>query len=869
MTQSQDWADVKALFDAALDLGPDERQAFLRARAPSASVLAQVERLVAEHKEAGNFLSEPAVAPLANQAIHGRDHLRLDTVLAGRFKITRFIASGGMGDVYEADDLELRERVAIKTIRADVLQRADAPDRLRREVHLARKVTHPNVCRIFDLFRHLDSVSQQPKEIVFVSMELLNGQTLAERLKFKGRMTPAEALPLIEQICAALSAAHNAGVIHRDLKPSNIVLISNERQQGVVHAVVTDFGLASRAIGTGLDSSTSTLSIQRDFSGTPAYMAPEQVEGHPVTGASDTYSLGLVVYEMITGRVPFQGENALSTALKRLKEFPDPPRKLVPELSPAWDKAILRCLERDPAARFARARDFYSALVDSDRTNDAARTSTAEKQERFLEAAAPKEATVGRSVEVVSMVRRVDSEGLRKLLKDEALPFLKPDDVRDRPFELEFPLDPNGTVQPAEICMRLESPDFEPTSQTKKLRIPPSGDSAPCTFLIKPRVAGDLVVNLELLRGEEVVVSRAIRTRAVSEGEPVSTSRTIVSIPLTIVVDGGIPFLFRKEFGAGSSARQGGNAPARPKGGEFTRLFDAAPQAAVARTKESAEQFMAALGEGSSLPAQTRDENATRLFRPPLQEEVVSAPPPAPPGESEYTRIISGKPAPSAPAEKPAPAASGGAAQVTFAVTPPAIPSLQPAVPHVAAPAPTPMPPVQVSGPKIPAVAPPKVPDFGPPAAHAGSKSHVSWLSSGAAIAVAVLVFVLIPKTRPKLAVPAIQEPASQPVETAAKAEPVVSAPRQESEPVSSPKPADHAQAEQPTTRSQAKKVAEYEGMTEKDIPLLLRMAEKEAGAGNYEAARRMFDKVLHLDPSNTEAKLGLKKLDLSEHEAR
>jgi tetratricopeptide (TPR) repeat protein/TolB-like protein len=278
-------------------------------------------------------------------------------VVAGRFTIVRFIAKGGMGEVYEAEDRELQERVALKTIRPDIAGDPRAIERFKREIHLSRKVTHPNVCRIFDLFHHraAGGPDRPDGEVKFLSMEHLAGETLGTRLRERGRMSSAEALPIVTQMASALAAAHEAGVIHRDFKSQNVILVPGDAGP---RAVVTDFGLA-RAGGAGSDS---TLTTTGHIAGTPTYMAPEQLEGGEITAATDVYSLGIVMYEMMTGAPPFVGDSPLSTAMKRLKEAPPPPRSRCQDLDPRWETVILRCLERDPADRFARAADVVRAL---------------------------------------------------------------------------------------------------------------------------------------------------------------------------------------------------------------------------------------------------------------------------------------------------------------------------------------------------------------------------------------------------------------------------------------------------------------------------------------------------------------------------
>src|SRR6266511_1218558 len=286
---------------------------------------------------------------------------RPDDVLSRRFRIVTFLAQGGMVEVYEAEDLELGGRGARKTIRREIATEPRIFQRFKREIALSRKVTHPNVCRIFDLFHHRMEWGTGEAELSFLAMELLRGETLASRLRAVGRMTSVDALPIVEQMAAGLDAAHRAGVVHRDFKSANVVLVPSdgqgERTDGRgLRAVVTDFCL-SRSVGGGGGLSTGLGMV-----GTCAYMAPEQVEGGEVTPAADIYALGVVLYEMVTGVKPFVGDSPLSTAMKRLKERPASPRVHVPDLDPAWEAAILRCLEPVPENRFASAGDVVQAL---------------------------------------------------------------------------------------------------------------------------------------------------------------------------------------------------------------------------------------------------------------------------------------------------------------------------------------------------------------------------------------------------------------------------------------------------------------------------------------------------------------------------
>ena len=276
-------------------------------------------------------------------------------LVAERYRISRFIAEGAAGQVYEAEDLELDTRVALKVLRPGSSASSDRAQRFVREVQLARRVSHPNVCRIYDFGRHTLGTGD---EILFLSMELVDGETLTEHLARRGALDRSAALVLVEQIAAALDTAHRAGVIHRDLKPGNVLLTGSA---GEPRAVVTDFGL-SRHLDAEGDEATGASSVDR-LLGTPAYVAPELLEGEPATRASDIYSLGAVVYELVTGVPPFTGDSPAAVALKRLRESPPAPSAHRADLDSRWERAILRCLERLPGQRFASAGEFASALA--------------------------------------------------------------------------------------------------------------------------------------------------------------------------------------------------------------------------------------------------------------------------------------------------------------------------------------------------------------------------------------------------------------------------------------------------------------------------------------------------------------------------
>ncbi len=311
--------------------------------------------------------------------------LDLGLVLAERFKIARFIARGGMGEVYEALDLELGEPVALKTIRPDIAEDPMALARFKREIQLARRVTHPNVSRMFDIFRHRwpEVPEGEAEDLTFLTMELLAGETLHERLRRDGPMAPRDALGIVEQITAALGAAHAASVVHRDFKSANVMLVPGKGPNDPVRAVVTDFGLAHGGAGGGSMAMTQLTNVG-DALGTPDYMAPEQVTGGTITEAADIYAFGIVMYEMVTGHLPFASDSPLTTAVKRLSEAPPSPRLHVADLDPKWDAAILRCLERDPADRFSSASEVLKALAGEDVVAGKREREAHERQQRRL-----------------------------------------------------------------------------------------------------------------------------------------------------------------------------------------------------------------------------------------------------------------------------------------------------------------------------------------------------------------------------------------------------------------------------------------------------------------------------------------------------
>jgi tetratricopeptide (TPR) repeat protein len=349
MTTRQ-WAQIKEVFDRALELKLEERPAFLdQACGSDAFLRHEIDQLLRQHDEMGGFLdAQPDDAATRKHALSEGE------IVAVRYRIVRLLGEGGMGEVYEAEDLELRVRIALKVVRPDLAPDPLMISRFHSEIQLSRQVTHPNVCRVFDIGRH-----QEPgRALLFFTMELLAGETLAARLTREHKLDTREALRIAVELCAGLEAAHRAGVIHRDFKSANVILVAGEEGS---RPVITDFGLA-RVAQSDEERADFTRTNASQVLGTPAYIAPEQLLGDPVTPATDLYSLGIVLYEMVTGQRPFTGDSALRVSMKRLAEAPPAPRDVSPGVSRTWNAVILRCLERLPAARFASAREVAEAL---------------------------------------------------------------------------------------------------------------------------------------------------------------------------------------------------------------------------------------------------------------------------------------------------------------------------------------------------------------------------------------------------------------------------------------------------------------------------------------------------------------------------
>jgi beta-lactam-binding protein with PASTA domain/predicted Ser/Thr protein kinase len=263
-----------------------------------------------------------------------------DTLVDGRYRIISRLGSGGMADVYLAEDTQLGRKVALKLLYRRFAEDAEFVERFRREASSAAGLQHPNIVQVFDRGRWDGTY--------YIAMEYLEGRNLKQIVRDHGALEPALAVDLVIQILKAARFAHRRGVVHRDIKPHNVIVDEEGR------AKVTDFGIAR----AGASEMTETGSIM----GTAQYLSPEQAQGHPVDSRADLYSIGIVLYELLTGALPFDAESPVTIALKQVTEEPVPPMRLNPAVSPALDAVVMRALRKEPGERFQDAEEFIAAL---------------------------------------------------------------------------------------------------------------------------------------------------------------------------------------------------------------------------------------------------------------------------------------------------------------------------------------------------------------------------------------------------------------------------------------------------------------------------------------------------------------------------
>jgi serine/threonine-protein kinase len=282
---------------------------------------------------------------VSDQATPGADEL-----IAGRYRLGHRLAAGGMASVWQATDTVLEREVAVKILHPHLAADATFVARFRAEAISAARLRHPNIVAIYD------TCSEDGTEAIV--MELVRGRTLRAYLDDHGPLVPAEAVHIVSEAADALSVAHRAGIVHRDVKPANILI----RDDGQV--LVTDFGIAK------LRSQPADLTHTGMMIGSVRYLSPEQVEGVDVDARTDVYALGIVLFECLTGRVPFQADTDAATALARLRQAPPRPRQLRPEITPGLEAVVLRALARDLAQRYPSTDDLRAALLGASTTDD-------------------------------------------------------------------------------------------------------------------------------------------------------------------------------------------------------------------------------------------------------------------------------------------------------------------------------------------------------------------------------------------------------------------------------------------------------------------------------------------------------------------
>jgi len=306
--------------------------------------------------EAAHALATAATAPfLESEGLSWHTTFQPGTLVGHRYLIRHFIARGGMGEVYEAFDRDLQQRVALKTVTSTACDNPSAVRRLKAEVQLARRVSHPNVCRIYDFGTHV--IPETGAQISFLTMEFVDGETLGQRVRLTGALPVDKARVLGRQLLRGLSAAHEAGVLHRDFKSDNVML--RDEAGGTCSATILDFGLA-RALDEGpWNESTSNHNLL----GTFGYIAPEQLQDKPHSTASDIYSFGVVWFEMLTGELPFESASSqVQAALARLQGPAAAPSSKNPLVPNDLDAIVLGCLRRSPKDRFRTASEVLAAL---------------------------------------------------------------------------------------------------------------------------------------------------------------------------------------------------------------------------------------------------------------------------------------------------------------------------------------------------------------------------------------------------------------------------------------------------------------------------------------------------------------------------
>jgi serine/threonine protein kinase/Tfp pilus assembly protein PilF len=271
-----------------------------------------------------------------------QEELTTGSTFAGRYQMIEELGKGGMGKVYKVVDTKIKEKIALKLLKPEIAADKKTIERFSNELKFARKIRHENVCQMFDL--------NEEKGILYITMEYVSGDDLKSMIRMMGQLSPGQAVSITKQVCDGLEAAHKLGVVHRDLKPQNLMIDRNG------NARIMDFGIARSIKAKGITSTGVMI-------GTPEYMSPEQVEGKEVDQRSDIYSMGVILYELVTGRVPFEGDTPFSIGMKHKSEEPRDPKELNVQVPDDLSHMILKCMEKDKGNRYQSAEELRSELI--------------------------------------------------------------------------------------------------------------------------------------------------------------------------------------------------------------------------------------------------------------------------------------------------------------------------------------------------------------------------------------------------------------------------------------------------------------------------------------------------------------------------